>query len=251
MRINVPSVTSSRIRPAQSRTSSQTSAVHTVRKGDTLSSIVRQHLKQTGQSSSASAIYSGVQDIARANGISNPDRIDVGQRINLGALGGTGRTRSAASTSRGEASSPTLAFHRVLEGPSRMSSPYGMRQHPIHHDHRHHNGIDLAAARNTPITPMRPGIVTFSGWKSGYGNTVVIRHEGGIETQYSHAEKRLVKVGQQVDASTVVATVGSSGNATGPHLHLEVSRNGRRVNPLPYLMTEPVHAPRTRLSLKA
>lgn len=239
------SMTQQSIRPK----STQTPAIHRVRRGDMLSSIVRDHLRDTGRDHSPAAIYRGVEIVARSNGISNPDHIDVGQRINLGALQ-SGSTSSPSRSTAATAALNTNPFHRVLEGTVRMSSPYGMRKHPIHHDHRKHNGVDLAAPRNTPITSMRPGVVVFSGWKNGYGNTVVVRHEGGVETQYSHAARRLVRVGQRVEASTVLATVGSTGSATGPHLHLEVSRNGQRVNPLPYLMTEPVHVPRTRLSLK-
>ena len=245
----VPSATVSRIRHPQSGAVSNRGA-HTVRRGDTLSSIVSRQLRRSHQPHSTSDIYRGVQAVAKANGIDNPDRIHVGQKIRLDVLGDAGGHRAASSASVSRTSSDANPFHRVLNGPARMSSPYGMRVHPIHHDHRHHNGIDLAAKRHTPITAMREGVVTFSGWKNGYGHTVVIRHEGGIETQYSHAQRRLVRAGERVDASTVVATVGSSGNATGPHLHLEVNRNGRRVNPLPYLMTEPVREPRARLSLK-
>ncbi|MFP6582637.1 MAG: peptidoglycan DD-metalloendopeptidase family protein [Candidatus Hydrogenedentota bacterium] len=246
----VPEVTMSH-RGTRTVRSLQTSTAHTVRKGQTLSSIILDYLKETGQEHSASTIYRGVNAIARANGLSNPDRIQVGQRIQLTALRlPTESFGQAVQSSAEQVETPKAnPFHRVLNGPARLTSPYGMREDPIAHDHRKHNGVDLAATRNTPITPMQPGVVTFSAWMRGYGNTIIVEHEGGIRTQYSHAAKRLVAEGERVDTSTVVGLVGATGRATGPHLHFEVSRYGRRVNPMPYLMTEPIHAPRTRLSL--
>lgn len=246
----VPEVTMSR-HESHSTRSMQTSTAHTVRKGQTLSSIIRNYLNESGQEHSASAIYRGVNAVARANGMSNPDRIQVGQRIQLAVLQPPKESfrQAAQSSAKPVETTKGYPFHRVLSGPARLTSSYGMRDDPIAHDHRKHNGVDLAATRNTPITPMRSGVVRFSGWMRGYGNTIIVEHEGGIRTQYSHAAKRLVVEGERVNASTVVGLVGATGRATGPHLHFEVSRNGRRVNPIPYLMTEPAHAPRARVSL--
>ena len=222
-----------------------------VRKGDTLSAIVREHLIATGRNVNTQSIYHAVQQVAKANDIANPDQIQVNQRIELDLP----QARSAQSfqdtlkstvisKNAPQKSTETLnmAQHlphsQVLDGPAMISSPYGMRTHPIHKNHQHHNGIDLAAVRNTPITPMRPGTVLFSGWKPGHGNTIVIRHDDGLETQYSHAAKRLVHEGDRVSAESVLGLVGESGQATGPHLHLEVKQYGQRVNPLPYLLND-------------
>ena len=115
-----------------------------------------------------------------------------------------------------------------------MSSVYTMhRRHPIFGKVRPHQGVDYAAPRGTPVKALGAGKVTFRGWKNGYGNTLVIRHSGGIETQYAHLSRfaSSLKVGQKVDQGEVVAFVGATGTATGPHLDFRVMKNGRFVNP--------------------
>ena len=82
------------------------------------------------------------------------------------------------------------------------------------------------------------GKVRYSGWKPGYGNVVIVRHANGLETRYGHTEKNLVHAGDSVQAGTTLALVGNSGRSTGPHLHFEVRRNGRAVNPVPLLEKE-------------
>jgi murein DD-endopeptidase MepM/ murein hydrolase activator NlpD len=123
----------------------------------------------------------------------------------------------------------------VLDGKARISSEYGMRKDPFNGEMAFHDGIDLAVKRGTDIMALKDGVVTFSGFKGGYGNTVIVRHEGGLETIYSHAARNHVSEGQAVTAGTVLADVGSTGRSTGPHLHFEVRKDGRSVNPLPYL----------------
>lgn len=123
----------------------------------------------------------------------------------------------------------------VLEGKARISSEYGMRKDPFNGEMAFHDGIDLAVKRGTGITALKDGVVTFSGFQGGYGNTVVVRHEDGLETLYGHASRTHVREGQTVKAGTVLADVGSTGRSTGPHLHFEVRKNGDAVNPLPYL----------------
>ncbi len=117
---------------------------------------------------------------------------------------------------------------------TRVSSVYTMhRRHPIFGKVRPHQGVDYAAPRGTPVKALGAGKVTFRGWKNGYGNTLVIRHSGGIETQYAHLSRfaSSLKVGQKVDQGEVVAFVGATGTATGPHLDFRVMKNGRFVNP--------------------
>ncbi len=94
-----------------------------------------------------------------------------------------------------------------------------------------HGGIDLAAPTGTPIYATGNGTVIFSGWKNGYGNFVEIDHGNGLTTRYAHASRLLVSAGQQVTASEQIATVGSTGRSTGPHLHYEVRVNGKIQNP--------------------
>lgn len=113
----------------------------------------------------------------------------------------------------------------------RISSDFGMRKHPVFGDHRFHHGIDIAAPAGTDIYPLKSGVVVFSGERQGYGNIVVIDHEDGYITRYAHNEVNLVREGERVEPETVIAKVGSTGNATGPHLHFEVRHRGESVNP--------------------
>ena len=136
---------------------------------------------------------------------------------------------------------PESPWHPVLKGTARLSSEYGMRKDPFSGRLAFHGGIDLAANRGTEITSLRAGEVTFSGWKGGYGNTVVVRHDDGLESVYGHTAKTLVSVGDTVQAGEVIAEVGSTGRSTGPHLHLEMRRHGKAVNPMPHLKTAPLH----------
>jgi len=100
---------------------------------------------------------------------------------------------------------------------------------------RLHTGVDIAAPPGSPIYAADGGTVIFSGWESGYGYLVKIDHHNGYVTYYGHASKLLVKKGDKVAKGQKIALVGSSGYATGPHLHFEVRKNGVPVNPLPYL----------------
>lgn len=123
----------------------------------------------------------------------------------------------------------------VLDGKARISSEYGMRKDPFNGEMAFHDGVDLAVKRGTGITALKDGVVTFSGFKGGYGNTVIVRHEDGLETVYSHAARNHVREGESVTSGTILADVGSTGRSTGPHLHFEVRKDGKAVNPLPYL----------------
>ena len=95
-----------------------------------------------------------------------------------------------------------------------------------------HTGIDISAAYGVSILAANKGTVIFAGWQSGYGNTVIIDHGGGISTLYGHASRLLVKVGDHVDVGDTIAKFGTTGYSTGPHLHFEVRKNGSTVNPL-------------------
>lgn len=117
----------------------------------------------------------------------------------------------------------------------KITSTFGMRRHPFFGDWRFHNGIDIAAKEGTPIFPLMPGKVLFSGEVSGYGKMVVIDHLNGYKTVYAHNKVNLVKEGDEVDESTVLAEVGSSGLSTGPHLHFEVRYKDERIDPLTLL----------------
>ena len=98
-----------------------------------------------------------------------------------------------------------------------------------------HTGLDIATASGTPIKVVASGTVTHASYKGSYGNLVKVEHGNGIESWYAHTSKMYVSPGQKVEAGEVIAAVGSTGNSTGSHLHLEIRINGKHVNPQNYL----------------
>ena len=98
-----------------------------------------------------------------------------------------------------------------------------------------HTGTDIACPAGTPIKSVASGTVTFVGWNGSYGKLIKISHGNGVETWYAHCSELFGTVGQQVNAGDVIASVGSTGNSTGNHLHLEIRINGSAVNPQKYL----------------
>ena len=102
-------------------------------------------------------------------------------------------------------------------------------------NYRTHGGLDIAAPTGTEIRAVSSGIVKCASYQGGYGNLVKIDHGNQVETYYGHTSKIYVTVGQKVDAGQVIALVGSTGNSTGPHLHLEIRLNGKTLNPQNYL----------------
>jgi murein DD-endopeptidase MepM/ murein hydrolase activator NlpD len=115
-----------------------------------------------------------------------------------------------------------------------ITSNYGMRVHPTKRRRIFHQGVDFAAPRGTPIVAVADGVVAFTGKRNGYGNTVDIRHVDGLVTRYAHNQANLVQEGQRVRQGQKIATVGSTGTATGPHVHFEVLKNGEHQNPIRY-----------------
>jgi len=123
----------------------------------------------------------------------------------------------------------SLPVHGVI------SSPFGMRRHPIFGDKRFHAGVDIAAPVGTEVHAIRKGMVIFSGEQEGYGNVVVIDHGDGLISKYAHNKTNLVKEGEQVDTGAVIARVGYTGNSTGPHLHLEIRDKQGYIDPVQLL----------------
>ena len=116
-----------------------------------------------------------------------------------------------------------------------ITSEYGWRTHPIYGDAHYHSGLDIGGDYGQPILAAAAGTVIHSGWISGYGNTVIIDHGGGVSSLYGHNEDLAVSEGQHVSQGQVIAFCGSTGNSTGPHCHFEVREGGEPVSPYGYL----------------
>jgi murein DD-endopeptidase MepM/ murein hydrolase activator NlpD len=116
----------------------------------------------------------------------------------------------------------------------RVASGYGMRIDPVYHVRKFHQGMDFTAPTGTEIFATGNAKVEFTGWKQGYGNTVILDHGYGYKTLYAHLYKSLVRKGQKVRRSDIIALVGNTGKSTGPHLHYEVRLNGKPVDPRNY-----------------
>lgn len=138
----------------------------------------------------------------------------------------------------------SMLFEQELELKSRPStrpsdgfvtSGFGYRMHPVLGGRAHHNGIDFDANKGDPVRSAGNGLVKFAGWKQGFGNVVEIDHQNGYVTLYAHNSAFLVKEGDVVRAGQIVAKAGSTGRSTGPHVHFEVHKDGRAVNPRTFL----------------
>ena len=116
----------------------------------------------------------------------------------------------------------------------RVASGYGMRVDPVYHVRKFHRGMDFSAPIGTEVFATGNAKVVFSGWKRGYGNTVILDHGFGYQTVYAHLYKSLVRKGQKVRRSDIIALVGNSGKSTGPHLHYEVRLHDKHVDPRNY-----------------
>ena len=116
----------------------------------------------------------------------------------------------------------------------RVASGYGMRIDPVYHVRKFHQGMDFTAPTGTEVFATGNAKVEFAGWKQGYGNTVILDHGYGYKTLYAHLYKTLVRKGQKVRRSDIIALVGNTGKSTGPHLHYEVRLNNKPVDPRNY-----------------
>lgn len=119
-----------------------------------------------------------------------------------------------------------------------LSSYYGKRADPFTGKKEFHDGLDFAGKKGSDVVAVAAGVVIWSGDRYGYGNMVEIDHGNGYVTRYAHNSENLVDVGDRVAKGQRIALMGSSGRSTGPHVHFEVVRNGRSVNPLEYIRAE-------------
>ncbi len=187
-------------------------AVHVVKTGDTVSGLAGK--------------YKVTEDIIlRANNLVASSLLTVGRELII--PGATPTIVHKIPLGNGMTTTVSAKFGWPVTGA--ISSRYGWRWGSFH------AGLDIAAPYGRTIVASRAGKVIFSGWRGGYGYSVMISHGGGMTTLYGHASKLLVSFGDWVDAGQAIATVGSTGNSTGPHCHFEVRMNGSPVNPLEVL----------------
>ncbi len=116
-----------------------------------------------------------------------------------------------------------------------LSSYYGMRTHPLSGRKEMHKGIDFASKMGGEVIAVAKGVVTYAGKRYGYGQMIDIAHGNGYTTRYAHNSKLLVSVGDTVEKGFQIAEIGSSGRSTGPHVHFEVLKNGRQINPMKFI----------------
>lgn len=181
---------------------------HTIKSKDTLSSISKQY-------------GTTIPKIKAKNGLKT-DLIRLGDILEIPVV--------TAKASRKKVVTKRIFIKPVPE--SRISSRFGRRKDPFNKYSRNfHSGLDMAAAVGTPVVAAADGEVVFTGKNGGYGNTVILLHSNGYKTVYAHCSKIVVEVGEKVKMGRVVAAVGRTGTATGAHLHFEVFRNGKLINP--------------------
>ncbi|MXO91392.1 peptidoglycan DD-metalloendopeptidase family protein [Altererythrobacter aquaemixtae] len=182
-----------------------------VRPTDTFDIIISHRRAATGERQAGKLLYAGIDRGGES-------------RTQLMRWGSDGRFYEASGV--GEQRSGLVA---PVPGP--ISSRYGMRRHPILGYRRMHAGLDFRASRGTPIVAVTDGRVVGAGRMGGCGNAVRLNHAGGLATRYCHMSRIAVRGGQSVQRGQVIGYVGSTGLSTGPHLHYEMYRNGRSVNP--------------------
>jgi murein DD-endopeptidase MepM/ murein hydrolase activator NlpD len=116
-----------------------------------------------------------------------------------------------------------------------ISSYFGEREDPFDGQETFHKGVDFAGAKGSTVVAVAAGVVTWAGERSGFGKMIEINHGDGYVTRYGHNEKTLVSVGDTVKRGDAIGLMGSTGRSTGPHVHFEVLRNGRQVDPLSFI----------------
>ncbi len=132
-----------------------------------------------------------------------------------------------------------IATPRGMPVDGEFSSPFGKRKSPRNGLDDYHTGVDVSSPLGNPVVATADGIVSYSGWSGGSGNLVVLEHGHGFSTFYAHNRMNAVRVGQKIKRGQTIAHVGSTGYSTGPHVHYEIWKDGRPVNPMRYIKGRP------------
>ncbi len=153
---------------------------------------------------------------------------------NLGYTQTSNNKRTSRQYAKLELQKKPIYFPLPSKSFKRISSGYGMRKHPILKKNKFHFGLDLAARKGTPIYASAHGKVIKAAFSSTYGNYVVIDHHSGYKTLYAHMMVSKVKKNQRVKQGAVIGFVGSTGRSTGPHLHYEILKRNKKIDPFNY-----------------
>lgn len=193
--------------------------VHKVRRGETLAHLGKVYRVPW-------------QQIASLNGVGNPIYLRAGQHLRIPPASVV-KSRNPVRKSKRQRG--LLFDRRGLLWPSKgpISSYYGPR------NGRMHQGIDIRSPRGSAVKSTLNGKVSFSGWMRGYGRTVIVKHNNGLESLYAHLSKSLVRKGQRVYRGQQVGKVGRTGKASGYHLHFEVRKKSKAINPIVFFPTKP------------
>jgi len=212
-------------RRSRAVTSSRSGGVyHTVRKGETLWRISRTY----GVS---------ISEITEANGLAD-FTIRTGQKLYVPGASKVRETSPITRTTREDVGEPTnakLAWPLAGRGRGAVTSGFGNREDPILGTTEFHKGIDIDGAREERVLAAQDGEVVFAGSMSGYGTVVMIDHAERLITVYAHLSREVVNLEDRVTQGQTIGYVGSTGRATGTHLHFEVRYKGVPVDPLDYL----------------
>ena len=177
---------------------------YTIKKGDSLWKLSRK-------------FNISVNTLTRINGLSQNNILRIGKRIKI--------------PYKGSYYSSGISFAWPTRG--KITSPFGWRV--LFGKKQFHTGLDIANYRGTPIVASETGIVSYSGWIRGYGRVIIISHKYGYSTVYGHCDRVLVKKGERVIKRQIIAKMGNTGYSTGTHLHFEVRKNGKPLNPIQFL----------------
>ncbi len=199
-----------------------TGATHTIKSGDTLNSI-------------ASRYKAKQEDILMVNKLTDASELKIGAKIIIPDGIPPASFISTPKPSSGFADIGSI-FKPAPAMAGKLNWPTTAKKVTQYYRGWLHSGIDIGAKTGQPIYAAEDGVVITSGWNAGgYGYYIIIDHGNGFHTLYAHASKLYVKSGEKVQKGDVIATIGSTGRSTGPHIHFEVRVNGNRVNPLDYL----------------
>ncbi len=180
-----------------------------------------------------------IETIVAANDLADPTQIEVGQRLLIPGARELirvapapsmveGRNRETANAPRATSPAGPKTWLWPADGP--ITSRFGARRR----NHRH-QGLDIGAKTGSIVRASRAGQVTFAGTRGAYGRLVVIAHADGFSTWYAHNQSLAVRTGQRVRQGETIARVGRSGNASGPHVHFEIRRRGKALDPQLFL----------------